>query len=565
MNISDKHVTRILGVILSLALLSSLFFWPTFTLPFSSPALLGFLFFVELSLPFFFFLTAKREQPFAVFRQPVIFAFTILASVLVLTSILGIDPLNSLLGTARRPVSVLVVIHGLLFILALRELFERDPNWKSHMTTLIIAMSTIISIHALGEQTLWPSFVSNEGRAASLLGNPVFLASFLMIPCFLSFARAVASTKKTRIVYLTLGLLMLLGIFQSGTRGAFIGLMAGGFLWACLWFARNTETLKRRLGIGLGVGTLFVVVVLVGWALSPSSVFDRLQNAADESVQSRLLYWGMAIEGWKEHPLLGVGPGNFYVVADQLFTMEDYTITNTWPDKPHNTFLEYLSTSGLVGTIAWLLVLAAIVREAWKRRQEPTVMVLFAGLTAYIVQGMFFFDGISDYILFAFLAAWSIPLPTATITHGDHRPIPASAVGVLLLIVGLSTYILPLRTEVAMAGRGEIPKTSIVVDDLLVSRTASTLAQQATTNQLELVEIAIVSYDLSLDRHPQRQAAWNDQALLYYLKALLLSRPVEPMGLAAVQRAIELAPGRREAPYILELMQEHNTSFTSTP
>lgn len=564
MNISDKRLTGLLGIILSLALLSPLFFWPSFYLPFSSPKLLGFLFFVELSLPVFLFLAATRERPFAVLRQPIPLSLTILVSVLVLASLLGVDPLNSLLGTAQRPVSVLLVIHGLLFILALRELFEREPKWKSRMTTLLITMGTVTSLHALGEQTLWPSFVSVEGRAASLLGNPVFLASFLIIPCFLSFARAAASTKKTQLIFVALGVLMLLGIFQSGTRGALVGLVAGGCVWAGLWVVRKTETLKRRFGMLLGVGALVLVVVLIGWALSPSSVFDRLKQAADESVQSRLLYWSMAVEGWKEHPLLGVGPGNFYILADQQFTPDTYEITNTWPDKPHNTLLEYLSTTGILGTFAWLLVLGSLAREAWKRRHESAVIALLAGLTAYVVQGLFFFDGISDSILFFFLAAWFMPLASPSKSPYGHRSFRASALGLFLLIVGLSAYILPLRTEVAMAGRGEIPDTWVVVDDLLVSRTASTRAQHATTDQLELLEVAIASYDLSLDRHPQRQAAWVDQALLYYLKALLLSAPVEPAGIAAVERGIELAPGRREAPYLLELMTHYNEALLPT-
>lgn len=564
MNISDKHLTNILGVTLSLALLSPLFFWPTFYLPFSSPTLLGFLFFVELSLPLFFFLAIKHERPLAPFRQPIIFAFSIFASVLILASLVGVDPLNSFLGTAQRPVSVLVVLHGLLFVLALRELFERDLRWRKHMTTLVIALGTATAIHALGERTLWPSFVSAEGRAASLLGNPVFLASFLIIPCFLSFARAATLTKKARITYVLAGILMLLGIFQSGTRGAFIGLISGGLMWACLWAMKKTVALKRRLGIILGVGGLVLAVVLIGWAMSPSSVFDRLQNVADENVQSRLLYWSMAVEGWRDHPLLGVGPGNFYFLADQQFTLEDYEITSTWPDKPHNTFFEYLSTTGLLGCLAWLTLLAMMGRELWKRRQDPAAMVLLAGLTAYVVQGLFFFEGISDVILFFFLCAWLVPAVTPT-TRNSSMPLVASSVGVILLILGLTWYILPLRTEVALAGQGKIPDGEIVIDDLLISRIASTRAKESQTNQLEEVETAITSYDFSLKRHPLREAAWNDQALLYYMKALLLSQPVEPAGLAAAQQAIELAPGRREASYILQLMTQHNESITATP
>lgn len=560
----DNVLTRVLGILVGLALLTPLLFWPTFYLPFSSPTLLGFLFFVELALPVYLLLVARKQHPFTSLRHPIVLALILLTLTQILTSFTGVDPLNSLLGTLQRPISVIVSIHGLLLTLYVLELFSRDARWKQRLGVLVVGMGTLVAMFALGEGRIWPAFVAYEGRVASVLGNPTFLASFLLIPLFFSLAAAFEQAQKKQIPFLVAGIVMLSAILGTGTRGAILGLIVALVLGLGVWvFHRPMKTRTRKTALLIGASSLVVIFLFL--TTSQSTVWQRLLSVQDENVQTRLAYWDMAFEGWQGAPLLGVGSGNFYAVADRLFTPDLYAYTTVWPDKPHNTLLERLVTTGLVGTVVWLVLLGLLYRELWRSHERPASFILLAGLSAYLIQGLFFFDGISDTIVFAFLMAWIIP--TSAPTPPKKRlaiSILAGAVGIMLAILGILMLVLPLWGEAAQAGRGEIPHTSIVIDDLLVSRTASSLAQSAPGNQqVEQLTQAIALYDVSVTRHPVRQAAWNDQAWLYYLKAVLQSLPVETSGITAAHRAIELAPGRREAPYILELMTQYNETLST--
>ncbi|KKW32302.1 MAG: hypothetical protein UY76_C0033G0006, partial [Candidatus Uhrbacteria bacterium GW2011_GWA2_52_8d] len=519
MTISDNHLTRTLGVLLSLALISPLFFWPSVYAPFSSPTLIGFLFFVELSLPVYLILATQRNNPLTYIRQPTILALIVLTLILILTSFTGVDRLNSFLGTIQRPLGIVVWIHGLIFVLALLELFARDVKWKSHTVTLVILMATLICLYALGEGWIWPAFVGNEGRVGSILGNPTFLASFLILPCFFSFARSLESTKKTRLFLALAGGLMLVVILQTGTRGALLGLIAGFIVWAILWLWSGKKTMKQKASSAWKLSAIALATLLSLWIMSPSSVFERLTSTDDENIHLRLIYWDMAVDGWLDHPVLGVGPGNFYVVADPRFTSDLYAYTNVWPDKPHNTLLEYLATSGLLGGLAWLTLLGLLVRRTWRQRQHPASFALLAGLVAYTVQGLFFFDGISDWILFLFLVAWLGTAPPARTSHprrleareSQNRALRNSrlvvgGLGVLMMVVGITTLILPLRAQVVAAGKNELPQTGIVIDDMLVSKTASTRASETTTDQPDRIDEALTLYARTIARHPLRQA-----------------------------------------------------------
>ena len=103
-----------------------------------------------------------------------------------------------------------------------------------------------------------------------------------------------------------------------------------------------------------------------------------------------------------------------------------------------------------------------------------------------------------------------------------------------------------------------VPTAGIVIDDMLVSKTASTRASETTTDQPDRIDEALTLYARTIARHPLRQAAWNEYAWLFYLKAITQNLPVEQEGLNAALRAVELAPGRREAIYTLTLIYIQN-------
>jgi hypothetical protein len=82
-------------------------------------------------------------------------------------------------------------------------------------------------------------------------------------------------------------------------------------------------------------------------------------NLNDASIANRLTAWSNAWQGFKQHPILGVGPENFRKVSDLYFDplVIKGGASENYFDKPHSLLLEILSTSGLLGFLAFLYLL----------------------------------------------------------------------------------------------------------------------------------------------------------------------------------------------------------------
>ena len=399
---TTKRLYTILGVLCGLILVTPILFFPSYIQAMSTAKVIAFLLLTLLALPCYLAILFQKKEPWSVFRQPIILTFAAFILTLILSSLLGIDPLNSFLGTLQRPVSVVLFIHGFLVVLYLYELFTHQERWKRTYTNILIGVATLIAFYALFEGWLFPSFVSQEGRVASVLGNPIFLSSFLILPLFLSLARASDGAKKHKTLYRLASTIMMGAILLSGTRGAFVGLLAGGLFWFVSHITTHRTSLKPFLTKSLAVVAIGVALLFAVVTFAPEQTgLSRLVQVGDTNVLSRLAYWEMGLRGWQQAPVLGLGPGNFYRIADQLFTEETYDSSTTWPDKPHNIAIEWLTTTGLIGFGLYLALLVLLYRQGLRLRTTQS-LILLAGLTAYVIQGQFVFHTFSELLTFLF-------------------------------------------------------------------------------------------------------------------------------------------------------------------
>ena len=104
---------------------------------------------------------------------------------------------------------------------------------------------------------------------------------------------------------------------------------------------------------GLIAGVL--VIGLAGFFARHLGYFHR----GATSVNARFDYWRAAVQTTKEHPILGTGPGTFFIAYERVRN------TNSEPARlTHNDYLEQASDSGIpglllyagfvVGSLAWI-------------------------------------------------------------------------------------------------------------------------------------------------------------------------------------------------------------------
>ncbi len=114
------------------------------------------------------------------------------------------------------------------------------------------------------------------------------------------------------------------------------------------------------------------------------------------------MIWGMALEGFKEHPILGWGQENFNFVFNKYYNPGMYA-QEPWFDRAHNVFFDWLIVGGILGLLAYLSLFATAIYLLWFRigTWSVTSKSILTGLLAgYFFQNLFVFDNLISYIMF---------------------------------------------------------------------------------------------------------------------------------------------------------------------
>ena len=113
-------------------------------------------------------------------------------------------------------------------------------------------------------------------------------------------------------------------------------------------------SLKQRLLVGaIGAG---ILVMLSGMYLYLSSHSSHVGF-----LSGRDKFWQVALIIWKEHPLLGVGPGNYAFEYLKHASIPP----QFWAVYPHSVPFQILAETGLVGFGLFLLVVFFVARKLW--------------------------------------------------------------------------------------------------------------------------------------------------------------------------------------------------------
>lgn len=333
---------------------------------------------------------------------------------------------RSFWGNQTRLNGVFTWLHVFVWYGLLRAFLKTREQWRWWLGWLT-AIGVISAILAWVGPSLsvFEGVIAPGSRRGGLIGNPLFLAGYVLLPIFFSLILYLQTQKKNqKYVWGSIGIFLCITVLGTQIRSAFVGLLAAvvvGWLLLIVFVLKD----KQRKAL-VGVGAICVVLVLGLYVWNQQSrwlrvnvpVMGRLLDITPKETtgQTRLLAWNIAVAGWKERPLLGWGPDTFQEVFDRHYnpTFLKYSFAETVWDKPHNYFLEVLSTVGLVGFIpyAGFFILAGILLVRQMKRgdqgQQKEIMVLAGALIAYAGFNFFAFDTVNSLMLFVVLLAYIV-------------------------------------------------------------------------------------------------------------------------------------------------------------
>jgi len=232
-------------------------------------------------------------------------------------------------------------------------------SWQrlEHVLWAMIVAVTIASLYIVRE---WQEYrhVYAYFRPGWVTGDPnYFTASALVgLPLALVFCGRQAAWWK-RLMAAGCVLLTLVAIALAASRGGLLGLLAMGG-----WFAWK----KRRLTLFVLAAALMLPPLLF-WSRSP---LNRLLHPSVSDIKSsdtRLALWQAGLNMVEQHPLTGIGLGQFKAeVAQYAAGRKDLD------HIAHDTYLELASEMGLPGFLAYLLMVggAALTLARLRRAAE---------------------------------------------------------------------------------------------------------------------------------------------------------------------------------------------------
>jgi O-antigen ligase len=146
-------------------------------------------------------------------------------------------------------------------------------------------------------------------------------------------------------------LLTVAAVVATANRGAFVGFVVGlGYL---LYLFRGRLSVTRLAFVAAAVASMFVAAELVLTRYTYAvSLTDRLTGTTFEGIipETRTMTWKPALAKSLDHPFIGHGP--YYDTGVGL-------TSQFWP---HNSFIFYFYTIGVLGLLAYL----AIVFRVWQ-------------------------------------------------------------------------------------------------------------------------------------------------------------------------------------------------------
>ena len=122
--------------------------------------------------------------------------------------------------------------------------------------------------------------------------------------------------------------------------------------------------------------------------------------------------WKIALKGFYEDPIFGIGPENFPILHYK-YLEESKTDDSPHFDRAHNRILHIMATSGIIGFISiglfWIYITYLIVKRSLKPNSENIFWILFgAFFISYFIYSMFNFSVLPIFLqvmlLVAFLA-----------------------------------------------------------------------------------------------------------------------------------------------------------------
>jgi putative inorganic carbon (hco3(-)) transporter len=296
----------------------------------------------------------------------------------------------------------------------------------------------------------WSAATNPTNRSFSLLGQPNWLAAYLIPHIFLAlYTYSLKNSKKIPLSAILTFLVLVAALLFTRSRSGFLAFI----LAYVTYFLLKIRTYKfKKIKSTLITYSLLTVITVLAFGspytnplthyfqkstpiTAPVSQGTVLENGGTESGDIRKIVWSGALTSILQHPIVGSGPETF-AYTYYLVRPSAHNLTSEWDflyNKAHNEYLNTAAGAGILGLLAYLYLHYAIFAESLKtitkskkiNQEEDEQLrqfypVLGATIVAFTVTSFFGFSVIPVYFTLVLFAALASTL-THTISKSESK------------------------------------------------------------------------------------------------------------------------------------------------
>lgn len=492
----------------------------------------------------------------------------------------------------------------------------------------------------------WTESFKPTVRIFSTLGQPAWLAAYvaLLLPISLAFflnANIMHFKQKKLLPLFTYGILSLLfylALLLTDTRAGFIAFwLANGIFWLVV-LKKQFLPKKQFIIIFLLLNFSFLLLnftfrtpisqlnnfnyqaiiqrlspkptpLNANQAKQPAPVAGELGGT--DSGKIRLYVWEGAIAAWKANPLFGTGVETF-AFAYYKYRPAGHNMTSEWDylyNKAHNEYLNYLTTTGIIGLGSYLAIIGLFIYSTGKsllfprEKSQPDIskslqiiiIGLFTGYLTILVSNFFGFSVVITnlylFLLPAFIfilggildpqRVYLLPKTSSLNASNGKTSVSAPQWTVITFLLLFITYLLllllrfwsadksyALGHNLSQAGQYQQgypflqdavtmrPNEPVFSDELALSSAAlayAWAAQKDATQAAQFANQAIRLSDQVILAHPNNIVYWKDRVRVMFTLSQL-NTTYSSQALEAIQKARSLAPTDAKIAYNLGVL-----------
>lgn len=486
-----------------------LVFMPFVIFPFVFSKLISFQVLIGLTFPAYLILAwvEPKYRPRFSLLYTAVGAYFI---ALLISVIFSVDPIRSWWGNQERMNGLFTLLHFFVWLTMTISVIKTWPQWR-RLLNYQVGLGVFMAVVALLQKPFPRLLMFPAGeRVGGLLDNPIYQGGYqIFILFFIALLWTKTKNNAWRAWYALAVITSLTSMMAAGSRGAFAGLLFGLILAAATVgiLHQNKKIRLAVVGLILASGLFYGSIVMWGTQTKIFSTFQTHFPVASRifdmnmGTEGRFIAWRIAWDGFLERPVAGWGLDNFHVLFNRKYNPHSLRAGyyETWFDRAHNTVMDVLSMTGLIGFITfvsiWILLYATVIYARIKKRIDlPTTAILIGLPGAYFLQNLFVFDHPAafsmSYLLYALVIGIGfktfVQTPSAVESEASSasekpsptNPVPWVAFGflqfVFLLVIYL-TSILPFYASMQTIKFNNAFSSGALTQSLEYARTASSI------------------------------------------------------------------------------------------